>query len=90
MSDDSNLDFTIEDLNLTPMEKFCRKNLEFSSKLKIKDIYLDSVQVIDSNTIEETPDDTLSQLETITETSIDEEDEEKGYEQISIFDDMGD
>ena len=80
MSDNSTMTFTMDDYHLTPIDKVCKKNLSFDDSLLINYVYEETVQTIDKDTIEEQP------LVKDDESNTDFED----YEQISIFDDMGD
>ncbi|MBR1581621.1 MAG: DNA topoisomerase IV subunit A [Bacilli bacterium] len=92
MSDNSIIELNINDLHLTPMDKMCRKNLEFNDKLKICDVFTETVQHIDENTIEEEPVEraTNKPINLFTEEAEDVPEKDVEYEQISIFDDMGD
>ncbi len=76
--------FSISDYHLTPIDKYCKRNIEeMSDDRKIKYIYRFDAVTIDENfkvDIVENP---------IVEEAIEEENSEQ-YEQISIFDDMGD
>ena len=89
MNNDSIMSIKIEDFSLTPIDKMAKKNLDFDDSLSIKDVYLTSVQVIDDKTIEEKG--------VINKSINDDDNKDKdpndgtgGYEQISIFDNMGD
>lgn len=130
MEDNSVISLNINDFHLTPLESYCKKNLDFSDKLTIKKIYFDTIQTVDQDTIEEKTHENFkptdffgekeekptAKIEKPTETvSIFEklgmekkpgnknslkneaknndekkEDKNSNYEQISIFDDMGD
>lgn len=82
---------TIDDFHLTPMEKYCKKNiLSYNDSDIIQTIFQFEAQVIDENTVVNT---LLIQENTTNQNSNEEnsdDDSENGYEQISIFDDMGD
>lgn len=101
LNDDEIYETKIEDLHLTPIDKMCRKNLGFKDNAKIKNIFINDVQVIDESTIEEIP--TIQEDVKIEESKETEKprinldelnnkevEEDVNYEQISIFDDMGD
>ncbi len=53
MSDNSIYEESLDDFHLTPVDKMCRKNLNFNDKLKIKYVFINDVQVIDDKTVEE-------------------------------------
>lgn len=113
LKDNSIFNFKIDDLHLTPMDKYCKRNINLEESKSIKNIMSYSCQVIDENTLveekknvekvdnnEENEDlsSNSSNQKSIKNIKIvydevdekDEKDEEHGYEQISIFDDMGD
>ena len=76
--------FKINDFHLTPIDKYCKKNIdEMPDNLKIKDLFKFDTPKIDENF--------KVDIVAINENSSSNEDEnEEKYEQISIFDDMGD
>lgn len=85
----------ISDFHLTPIEKNCKKSLDFADNLTIKHIFIDSVQKISDKTIEEiSPNSETKNNNFILEIESDKKDDKeknnKRYEQISIFDDLGD
>ena len=87
LSDNSVVDITINDFKIS-QEKMCKKNLNIGDGLKINNVFIKEVQVIDSNTIIEKPKNNSSN----NNSNIDQPDRDSNeeYEQISIFDEMGD
>ncbi len=95
MSDNSIIEAEISDFKLTP-EKNCKNNLEIPTNLKISNVYIHEVQKIDKDTIVEeakTPIDNSNDsgnVNNINSSQDTKEEDFKDYEQISIFDEMGD
>ena len=101
MSDGTVLETSINEFYLTPVDKYCKTNMNIDSKAQIDKIYVKNVDVIDGNLkLEDKPDKPVP-VENIDDQPIDlsnsfespkEENSNKKetYEQISIFDDMGD
>ena len=101
MSDGTVLETSINEFYLTPVDKYCKTNMNIDSKAQIDKIYAKNVDVIDGNLkLEDKPDKPVP-VENIDDQPIDlsnsfespkEENSNKKetYEQISIFDDMGD
>ncbi len=110
MDDNSVIQYSLNDFYLTPVDKYCKANMELNSNAKIKSIYENNCDLIDDNFVEEkgssnpgdggnnggNSGDLVSETKTSEPTKKDEskttDDDKKGdnYEQISIFDDMGD
>lgn len=89
--------YKILDYYLTPVEKYCKENMELKSKAKIVDIFTFDVPVIDKNYKTEKSRFIQTNIPFEKEIFVENNDsdaEEKEskptYEQISIFDDMGD
>lgn len=77
---DNNILFNIKinDFHLTPIDKYCKKNIdEISDDRYIKNVFIDSSLIIDSSF-------------KVEKEEVKDEKEEVNYEQISIFDDLGD
>jgi len=108
MGDNSVINYSLNDFYLTPIDKYCKANMELNSNQKIKSIYQNNVDLIDENFIEEkgkNPNDggnnggaspivseskdTKKEVKKPDDTS-DDKKKDDNYEQISIFDDMGD
>lgn len=108
MGDNSVITYSLNDFYLTPIDKYCKANMELNSNQKIKSIYQNNVDLIDENFIEEkgkNPNDggnnggaspivseskdTKKEVKKPDDTS-DDKKKDDNYEQISIFDDMGD
>ncbi len=101
MSDGTVLETSINEFYLTPVDKYCKTNMNIDSKAQIDKIYVKNVDVIDGNLKLEVKPDKPMPVENIDDQPIDssnsfespkEENSNKKetYEQISIFDDMGD
>jgi len=103
MEDNSIIKYSLNDFYLTPIDKYCKQNMNIESKNKICDIYQFNADLIDENVVEEAPianENTKSNNSDIKssneENASDKKDSSKddkkddNYEQISIFDDMGD
>ncbi len=75
------LDYESDDFHVTPIDKYAKRNLPLPRNSNIVGVYHDNFEVIDEDTKTYTP--PLSD-----QTS--EEEPVNNYEQISIFDDMGD
>ena len=78
-------EITIEDFRVS-QEKMCKKNLDTPDGVKIEDVYIQNVQVIDEDTIVEN---SPIKKESNNNNTPQNDDKEE-YEQISIFDEMGD
>ena len=91
MSDNSITELIIDDFKITP-EKNCKNNLNIDESKTIKQIFISEVQVIDDNTIVETPSNEDKHISNNSINNVYKKDEntEEEYEQISIFDEMGD
>ena len=106
LDNSTQLHLTFNDFHVTPLEKYCRKNIdELPDGRKISFVYTYDVEVVDQNTkvvkkrvrtqpksIEEEHSNEVKVVKIDYEGDIPQEsDEEEGHvEQISIFDDMGD
>jgi topoisomerase-4 subunit A len=77
----------VSDFHATPIEKYCKKNLDLEDGKKIVSVFTYEVETVDKDTVEETP--KIAPNDSGEgEGGSDENDD--GYEQISIFDDLGD
>ena len=85
LSDKTIKEITIDDFKVS-QEKMCKKNLDTPDSVKIDDVYIQNVQVIDEDTIVENR---PNKNESNNNNTPQNEDKEE-YEQISIFDEMGD
>ncbi len=85
LSDKTIKEITIEDFRVS-QEKMCKKNLDTPDGVKIEDVYIQNVQVIDEDTIVEN---SPIKKESNNNNTPQNDDKEE-YEQISIFDEMGD
>ena len=106
LDNSTQLHLTFNDFHVTPLEKYCRKNIdELPDGRKISFVYTYDVEVVDQNTkvakkrvrtqpksIEDEHSNEVKVVKIDYEGDIPQEsDEEEGHvEQISIFDDMGD
>ena len=106
LDNSTQLHLTFNDFHETPLEKYCRKNIdELPDGRKISFVYTYDVEVVDQNTkvakkrvraqpksIEDEDSNEVKVVKIDYEGDIPQEsDEEEGHvEQISIFDDMGD
>lgn len=98
LSDDSVVDVQINDFYLTPIDKYCKQNILFENKNLIKKVYINYTEIIDKNTIEnisKTVENKINSAdgfinEEKEDSSKEDKEESENYEQISIFDDMGD
>lgn len=106
LDNSTQLHLTFNDFHVTPLEKYCRKNIdELPDGRKISFVYTYDVEVVDQNTkvvkkrvraqpksVEEENSNEVKVVKIDYEGDIPQEsDEEEGrVEQISIFDDMGD
>jgi len=110
MTDESVVLYTLTDFYLTPIDKYCKANMEVNSNAKIKAIYINNVDLIDENFATDESialsnngtgggdadisvvDEHVSIEEPKKEDKKSEKNDQKdeNYEQISIFDDMGD
>lgn len=106
LDNSTQLHLTFNDFHVTPLEKYCRKNIdELPDGRKISFVYTYDVEVVDQNTkvvkkrvraqpksVEEENSNEVKVVKIDYEGEIPQEsDEEEGrVEQISIFDDMGD
>ena len=102
MSDGTVMKTSINEFYLTPVDKYCKANMNIDSKAKIDKIYVKNVDIIDSSfKCDDKPtkpllsenssinySDSSNTYKTDEEESKD--DKKNNYEQISIFDDMGD
>ncbi len=85
--------FKFEDFHLTPIESYCKKNIELNDNLTIKDVYITSVQTVDSSTVEEKPHENFNlkeELKELNQEEVKEEKvEEKKEEKVSVFQKLG-
>ncbi len=90
LNDKSVMDITVEDFLITP-EKMCKGVVKLKSKQLISYIYSPGVQVIDKDTIVEVSKDAPKARDPfMSQAVMDDEEGESDFEQISIFDEMGD
>lgn len=98
-SNDEIFNFVFNDFHLTPIDKYCKLNIEgFNEKLTIKSIFNYSPLVIDENTIVNKKEDLILTNVPIKNNNSNDEiqnnenkkEEDDYYEEISLFDDMGD
>jgi topoisomerase-4 subunit A len=94
--------YQISEFNLTPVDKYCKANMDaIENGKQIAKVYINNIDIIDSNfVIDEKPVVKTAELSNSVESlnkkveEIDSNDpnnkKEETYEQISIFDDMGD
>ena len=106
MEDGSIKNYIINDFSLTPADKYCKTNLDnFKSKDRIKEVFQFKAEVVDFKTpvdeptikkvqkVEFKPSEDKEEVKVITVDHVEENKnspEKENYEQISIFDDMGD
>ncbi len=86
LANGESFDFILNDFHVTPIDRYAKKNLDFlADGVEIASIYKECLPVIDDSIIAYQPDNKTSEKEgDASESSADE------YEQISIFDAMGD
>ena len=104
LDNSSSLRLTFNDFHVTPLEKYCRKNIdELPDGRKISFVYTYDVECVDQNTkvtkkkarpqpkpVEETSEVKVVKIDYEGEIEQELNDDEGKVEQISIFDDMGD
>lgn len=86
-------DIVVDDYHLTPMDRYAKQSVEMSAKIRLITPFVESSEFVDDKIVshyvkkEEVPD--FSKSDEKEEASLEEikEEEEKGYTQISIFDD---
>ncbi|MCH5171645.1 MAG: DNA topoisomerase IV subunit A [Erysipelotrichales bacterium] len=89
MLDDKDLlNIEIDDFRPTPADKYAKKNLDsLKGRRTIVSAYEEEIELVDGDFKTLKGDDKLPKMKI---SKVEEEQEEKGYEQISIFDDLGD
>lgn len=89
--DDKNiLEINVDDFKPTPSDKRMKESIELDAKRTIEHIYETEVTIIrDEFKIEKAPENHIRSVNE-EENGTEQEEERPGYEQISIFDDMGD
>lgn len=104
LDNSSSLRLTFNDFHVTPLEKYCRKNIdELPAGRKISFVYTYDVECVDQNTkvtkkkarpqpkaVEESSEVKVVKIDYEGEIEQEVNDDEGKVEQISIFDDMGD
>lgn len=104
LDNSSSLRLTFNDFHVTPLEKYCRKNIdELPDGRKISFVYTYDVECVDQNTkvtkkkarpqpkaVEESSEVKVVKIDYEGEIEQEVNDDEGKVEQISIFDDMGD
>ena len=104
LDNSSSLRLTFNDFHVTPLEKYCRKNIdELPDGRKISFVYTYDVECVDQNTkvtkkkarpqpkaVEESSEVKVVKIDYEGEIEQELNDDEGKVEQISIFDDMGD
>jgi len=98
MDDKTVQSYDMNDYYLTPVDKYCKANIELESKENINSIYINSIDVIDSSFKSEMPlvsknDNDIDPGFSVEHEDIENDNDAKkddNYQQISIFDDMGD
>lgn len=86
-------DIIVDDYHLTPMDRYAKQSVEMSAKIRLITPFVESSEFVDDKIVshyvkkEEVPE--FSKPDEKEEASLEEikEEEEKGYTQISIFDD---
>ena len=104
LDNSSSLRLTFNDFHVTPLEKYCRKNIdELPDGRKISFVYTYDVECVDQNTkvtkkkarpqpkaVEESSEVKVVKIDYEGDIEQEVNDDEGKVEQISIFDDMGD
>ena len=104
LDNSSSLRLTFNDFHVTPLEKYCRKNIdELPDGRKISFVYTYDVECVDQNTkvakkkarpqpkaVEESSEVKVVKIDYEGDIEQEANDDEGKVEQISIFDDMGD
>ena len=104
LDNSSSLRLTFNDFHVTPLEKYCRKNIdELPDGRKISFVYTYNVECVDQNTkvtkkkarpqpkaVEESSEVKVVKIDYEGDIEQEANDDEGKVEQISIFDDMGD
>jgi topoisomerase-4 subunit A len=80
LDDKTNLDYTSDDFHPTPIDKYAKRNLPLPRNGNIRGVYHDTIDRIDDET----------KTYRLMPEEKTEEEKSANYEQISIFDDMGD
>ena len=86
-------DIVVDDYHLTQMDRYAKQSVEMSAKIRLITPFVESSEIVDDKIVshyvpkEEVPE--FSKPDEKEEASLEEikEQEEKGYTQISIFDD---
>ncbi len=104
LNDGTVVKYTVDDFHLTPLDKYCKANMDsIDSSKQISKIYINNIDVIDYSFVSKKKENNNKDDKNITkkpiesdeidknnEESSNADDKDDNYEQISIFDDMGD
>jgi len=84
-SDNQPSSITVDDFKPTPIDKYAKKNIALATGLRVVGVYTDIIGKVDENTKAYTP---PVKIETPKIPTPKDDQENSGYEQISIFDDL--
>ena len=93
MSNNEVREFAFNDFHLTPIESYCKKNMDFEDKLLINEVYTSNVQVVSKDTIEEKGHENFKLKEALKElngeTKTEKEETKASEEKVSVFQKLG-
>lgn len=91
MEDNSVIDYTVSEFYLTPCDKYCKANMDIKDNGKIVKVYENITEVVDSSyKIDVVKTKPITPNGDNKDGKDDKDSKDDNYEQISIFDDMGD